>query len=94
MWYTDTLSRAKPLKDYGTGPNGERVLDVREPGLNEHPSLRVGDSQGNYLYDDPMDGSRGGDFEIKANGQGYYSLCFMLGRANQDTSVVLRYRVQ
>ena len=94
IWYTDGNGRAKSLEDYGTGPNGERVIGVREPGIYKYPTLRVADSKGNFLYDDPMSSARGGSFSIMADIEGYYSLCFMSGSDSDSTNVDVRYTVR
>jgi hypothetical protein len=94
-WYTDPNGLASPLYDYGTGPNGERVTGVNEPTqLEESPSLRVVDAIGYYLYDDPMDGDHGGQFQIQAYQAGYYSICFMPFYSGESVSVTIRYRVK
>jgi hypothetical protein len=94
-WYTLPNGLAKPLCDYGTGPNGEKVAGVSEPTqLGEGPSLIVIDANGQYLYDDPMDGDNGGQFQIQADQAGYYSICFMPFYSGESVSVTIRYRVK
>jgi len=94
FWYTTPTGRALPRQDYGTGPHGERVIDVREPGTlyGDEPALRIADANGSYIYDDPMDGCGGGEFKIRATQKGYYSLCFM-AYSGESVGVTLQYEV-